>query len=258
MRWVNEVFVKKLLETGSTLDTDPSNYIGYEVGDDGKRKKKDKDMADKELHADAAPDGPRPPAIVVQAEGYKPGFSIGLFVEGMLDIPKEEFVSTPLKALNFMHHIQETFPSARLVFEDTTTGQRGYVTPALFVKVYSKMLLSEQDKNKETKTLKESNSKSANMPLANELLAVGLVNNVKGTSKVLREENPMRKAMEIFYASEKSNADVDEKKSAYVPSLLKEGKMTLDEKTSTKTATDTATKKQEEEVAPKKKRLIIW
>jgi hypothetical protein len=319
----------KITETGSTIETDPSNYIGYEVGEDGKRKKKEKEMKDKELHKSEPPDGPKPPSINVQAEAYKKGFSIGLVLEGApIDISETSIKAMsafPLRTLNYIHHVCETYSQAKLVFEDTTTGEKGYVTPAMFVKVYSKMLVSEQDKKKEQAVpMSESyNSKHANLPLANELMNIGLVNNVKGTAKVLREENPMRKAMEIYYASEKANANTDEKKADYVPSQLKEGKMVFEKatkpsgastdtssdtasKTATKTATKTSTdaytqgnvtvtggagagatsvtisiprgdggdpaqravdakpkptkssKKQEEEVTPKPKRLIIW
>lgn len=248
----------KIKETQSTAETNPDNYVGYEVDEkDGKRKKKDKDMSDKELHAQEPPDGPKPPAINVQAEAYKPGFSIGLLSEEKLDISDEmleAFKAFPLKALNYIHHVSETYPQTKLVFEDTVTGEKGYVTPAMFVKVYSKMLQDSNDKKEQPTTMSEDTkpSKAANLPLANELMAVGLVNNVKGTAKVLREENPMRKAMEIFYASEKTNANTDEKKAEYVPSQLKEGKMVLGNKTVA------APEEKEPVVETKKKRPVIW
>jgi hypothetical protein len=309
----NEVFVKKVTETQSTLDTNPSNYIGYEIDPlTGKRKKKGKDgeddMSDKELHADAPPDGPAQPTINVQAEAYKPGFVISLVEEPLDEAPakaapkagatktssdtasktatktstktatktstdaytqgnitvtggagagatsvtiniprgdggdpaKKAGDANPhkktknnaesvdaLKTLNHMHHLCEAYPQVKMVWEDTTTGEKGYVTPAMFVKVYSKML-QENIKKKEPTPMSESYTKHANLPLANELMNIGLVNNVKGTAKVLKEGSPMRQAMEIFYTSEKANADADEKKSAYVPSQLKEGKMVLE------------------------------
>ena len=264
----NGVFVKKVTETQSMLDTNPDLYVGYDVDPKtGQMVKKGKegenDMSDPKLHAkDGVTDEPPKPAINVQAEAYKPGFSIGLMFEdggGLLSTPEtiKTVTSSPLKALNFIHHVCEVFPDAKLVFEDTTTGEKGPVTPAMFVKVYSKMLVSEQDKKKEQPApMSESKtpSKAANMPLANELMNIGLVNNVKGTAKVLKEENPFRKAMEIYYASEKSNANTDEKKAEYVPSQLKEGKMTL----STKPTNTTAPEKKEEVETPKKKRPVIW
>jgi hypothetical protein len=92
-----------------------------------------------------------------------------------------------------------------------------------------------------------------NMALANELLNIGLVNNVKKTAEVLREENPMRKAMEIFYASKNSNADKDEVK--YVPSVIKEGKAVLPKES----APVVLSKPQAEPVVEtKKKRVIYW
>src|ERR1035437_440417 len=103
----------KITETGSTIETDPSNYIGYEVGEDGKRKKKDKDMKDKELHVPEPPDGPKPPSINVQAEAYKKGFSIGLVFENGWSDPElqpmydKAMKSEPLKTLNFLHHLSE-------------------------------------------------------------------------------------------------------------------------------------------------------
>lgn len=262
----NGVFVKKLTETGSLLDTDPSNYIGYDVDPKtGQMVKKSKDgenkMSDPQLHAKTDPDHPdKQPAINVQAEAYKPGFSISLFMEGdsNFTVPESVDLTIPLKALNFVNHVKQTYPNARMVFEDTTTGEKGLVTPAMFVKVYSKMLLSEQDKGKskdkeQPQPMSESNtSKAANLPLATELMNIGLVNNVKGTAKVLKEENPMRKAMEIFYASEKSNANADEKKAEYVPSQLKEGKMVFE------TKTKAVPEEKEPVVESKKKRPVIW
>ena len=165
---------------------------------------------------------------------------------------KAESALSTLKA--FQQIVQED-ETIKMVWEDTTTGQRGYVTPALFVKVYSKMLVAEQVKEargqdgSEQKPMSES---KPNMALAHELLALGLVNNVKKTAQVLREENPMRKAMEIFYASKNSNANKDEVK--YVPSVIKEGKAVLDRKP----APAPVVVEKPPVVEQKKKRVIYW
>lgn len=67
--------------------------------------------------------------------------------------------------------------------------------------------LNEKTPKEEAKPLQET---KANPALANELLGLGLVNNAK-ISHGLKEENPMRKAMEIFYTSDKTNPPADKK-----------------------------------------------
>jgi hypothetical protein len=324
-------FVKKINETGSMLDTDPSLYTGFEVDPKtGKAVKKgeDDEMNDLELHTkDGVPDDPKHPNINVQAEAYKPGFVISLVEKSKFDpediaaegpesfthtttayglnksnplgaedkkalgdksgkniganrsgrtqdigggwlhkhVPlhperrnlsgKSIKVESALSTLKAFQQIVQEDETIKMVWEDTTTGQKGYVTPALFVKVYSKMLVAEQAKEARAQSGSEQKPMSEskpNMALANELLALGLVNNVKETAKVLREENPMRKAMEIFYASKNSNADKDEVK--YVPSVIKEGKAVLPKDSAPVVSTPEPTPVVEQ----KKKRVIYW
>lgn len=249
--------MKKIIETGSYLDTDPSLYTGYKVDPvTGKAVEAPKDgdtMSDPDRHdPEGKPKNNPTPAIVVQAEAYKPGFSIGLFIEDRLDIANAD-LTTPFKGLNFINKVYHTNPDAKLIWEDAATGQTGFVTPALFIKVYSKLFVEEQKKEareqngSEQKPMSES---KPNMALANELLNVGLINNVKGTAKVLKEDNPMRKAMEIYYSSKNSNVEKDEVK--YIPSQLKEGKMVLEKKSAP------VVPEKEAVVETKKKRIIIW
>jgi len=252
------MFNHKLQETGSTLDTTPNNYVGYEVGEDGKKKKKKKDMKDKDLHEPTPPDGPEPPKISLQAEAVS--FYLVREEEGF-DLSKAVLQETPqtVASLKVMQRVSSTDPTVKIIFE-TAEGQRGYVSPALFIKVYSKMLVSEQEeKNKEPKQEVTMNESKPNMALAHELLALGLVNNVKKTTEVLREANPMRKAMEIYYSSPNS---VDKDKPQYMPSVMKDGKAVLtpyatiiSEKPPCIFEKSTSTTVG---VEPKKKRIIYW
>lgn len=257
--------MNKINETEYLGDTDPSLYTGFAVDPvTGKAVKKgeDDEMNDLELHTkDGIPDDPKHPAINVQAE------AISLYMintEGK-EVAEDALATWPLletpqttQYFRVMQREASTRHGVHLVYENTTTGQRGFVTPALFVKIYSKALVAEQVKEARAQSGSEQKPMSEskpNMALAHELLALGLVNNVKETTQVLREENPMRKAMEIFYASKNSNADKDEVK--YVPSVIKEGKAVLP-----KNADPVGLPKSEPTtgtvVEQKKKRIIYW